>query len=523
MSREVDHSQLAKNAGVVALFTTLSRIAGLARDVVTAHLFGANATMDAFNIAFTIPNTLRRFVAEGAMTVAFIPVYTEVRKHEGLEAAKRFYSSVLGILTLVLLGLVVLGILGASGLVYMFASGFAERPDQMALTISLTRLMFAYIFFISLVALAMGVLNAHKHFFAPAFSPVWLNIGMIVCSLAFYHYFDQPIYAAALGVMVGGVLQLACQIPALAHHGLLVRPTLEFNNPAIRKLGRILLPSIFGVAVYQINLMVLRQLGSYLPAGQITCYSTADRLMQVALGIFAISIATATLPAMSEHTASGDASHHKLIQTWQFSTRLTNFITFPAAVGLVTVGLPITSVLFFHGAYDWQATQLTAAATIAFAPGLISVAFARTTVQAFYALKDMKTPVWIAAVVLVANLALGLALMPYEVVGLALSLTLSSFLQVALLIYALRRKVGLLGFRKMFRSMTQQFLFSLLMGAVAWFVASFGVWSRGPTLQNVLLLGLAVLAGIAVYAILSLLAKTEEAMVLWGMIKKKIR
>ncbi len=523
MSREADHSQLAKNAGVVALFTTLSRIAGLARDMVAAHLFGANATMDAFNIAFTIPNTLRRFVAEGAMTVAFIPVYTEVRKHEGLEAAKRFYASVLGILTLVLLALVVLGILGAAGLVYMFASGFAEHPDQMALTVSLTRWMFAYVFFISLVALSMGVLNAHKHFIAPAFSPVLLNISMIICSYAFFHSFGNPIYSQAVGVMVGGVAQLLCQIPALARHGLLLKPTFEFNNPAVRKLGRVLLPSIFGVAVYQINLMILRQLGSYLPAGQITCYSTADRLMQLALGIFAISIATATLPAMSEHTASGDASHHKLIQTWQFSTKLTNFITFPAAMGLTVIGLPIVSVLFFHGAYDWHATQLTAAATIAFAPGLISVAFARTTVQAFYALKDMKTPVWIAAVVLVANFALGIALMPFQVVGLALSLTLSSFLQVVLLVYALRRKVGLLGFRKMFRSMTQQFLFSLFMGGIAWFICSFGAWEQGPTLQNIALLGLAVFTGIASYALLSLLAKTEEVLVIWKIIQKKLR
>jgi putative peptidoglycan lipid II flippase len=388
MSKAADHSELTKHAGVVALFTTLSRIAGLARDVVTTHLFGANATMDAFNIAFTIPNTLRRFVAEGAMTVAFIPVYTEVRKHEGLEAAKRFYTSVLGLLTLLLIALVVLGILGASGLVYMFASGFAERPEQMALTVSLTRWMFGYVFFISLVALSMGVLNAHKHFAAPAFSPVLLNIAMIACSYGLYRYFEQPVYAMVSGVMLGGVVQLACQIPALARHGLLLRPTFEFNNPAIRKLGRILLPSIFGVAVYQINLMILRQLGSYLPAGQITCYSTADRLMQLALGIFAISIATATLPAMSEHAASGDPSHHKLIHTWQFSTKLTNFITFPAAMGLTVIGLPIVSVLFFHGAYDWEATQLTAAATIAFAPGLVTVAFARTTVQAFYALKD---------------------------------------------------------------------------------------------------------------------------------------
>lgn len=504
-------SQLTKHAGVVAFFTTLSRIAGLSRDMVTAHLFGANATMDAFNIAFTIPNTLRRFVAEGALTVAFIPVYTELRSQEGLESAKNFYRSVLGLLFITLSILVILGILGATGLVYAFASGFANRPDQMELAISLTRWMFVYVFFISLVALSMGVLNSHKHFATPAASPILLNLAMIGCAYGLYHYFKLPIYALAMGVILGGILQLAAQLPTLYRYGLLLRPSFKLNTKPIKKLLRILFPSVFGIAIYQINLMVLRQLGSYLPEGQITCYSTADRLMQLALGIFAISIATATLPAMSEQTASELNSHHKLIQTWSFSTRLTNFITFPAAFGLTVIGLPIVSVLFFHGAYDWEATQLTAHATIAFAPGLISVAFSRTTVQAFYALQDMKTPVWIAAFILVINLGLGLALMRYEVIGLALSLTLSSFVQTILLVYFLRRKIGLLGGKIMLRSMLEQFFCSAIMAAFAYAICSFGNWADGPSLKNILLLAASLSAAIFCYAGIHLLFKSEEA------------
>ncbi|MEI6789912.1 MAG: murein biosynthesis integral membrane protein MurJ, partial [Myxococcaceae bacterium] len=490
-------SEVTKHAGVVAFFTTLSRIAGLARDMVTAHLFGANAVMDAFNIAFTIPNTLRRFVAEGALTVAFIPVYTELRAQEGLDSAKSFYRSVLGLLLITLTILVILGTLGATGLVYAFASGFAERPDQMELAISLTRWMFVYVFFISLVALSMGVLNSHKHFATPAASPILLNLAMIACAYGLYNYFKLPIYSLAVGFVLGGVLQLAAQLPTLARYGLLLRPSFKFDTKPIKKLLKILFPSVFGVAVYQINLMVLRQLGSYLPEGQITCYSTADRLMQVALGIFAISIATATLPAMSENK-------DKLVSTWSFSTRLTNFITFPAAFGLTVIGLPIVSVLFFHGAYDWEATKLTAYATIAFAPGLMSVAFSRTTVQAFYALQDMKTPVWIAAFILVINLALGLALMRYQVVGLALSLTLSSFVQSALLVYFLRRKIGLLGGRVMLRSMLWQSFCSSLMAILAYGICSFGTWSDGPSLRNILILGASLLVSILFYVAINL-------------------
>ena len=515
-------SQLTKHAGVVAFFTTLSRIAGLARDMVTAHLFGANATMDAFNIAFTIPNTLRRFVAEGALTVAFIPVYTEVMKREGLDSAKRFYQSVLGLLLITLVILVILGVLGATGLVYAFASGFAKRPDQMELAVSLTRWMFVYVFFISLVALSMGALNSHKHFTTPAASPILLNLAMIGCAYGLHSYFQQPIYALAIGVVLGGILQLAVQLPTLARYGLLLKPSFQFHTKPIRKLLKVLFPSVFGVAIYQINLMVLRQLGSYLPAGQITCYSTADRLMQLALGIFAISIATATLPAMSEHTAEGSDDHQKLVQTWNFSTRLTNFITFPAAIGLCAIGLPIVSVLFFHGAYDWEATKLTAHATIAFAPGLITVAFSRTTVQAFYALQDMRTPVWIAALILVINLGLGIALMPYQVVGLALSLTLSSFIQTFLLIYFLRRKIGRLGAKSMLKSMLSQTLTAGFMGLIAYWICSFGDWTLGHSFKNMLLLGASLGASMLFYAGVNWVLKSEEALLVKQVLLSKL-
>jgi putative peptidoglycan lipid II flippase len=503
------HGSITKSAGVVAFFTTLSRIAGLIRDMVTFHVFGASATTDAFFVAFTIPNMLRRFVAEGALTVAFIPVYTEVRKNEGDAEAKRFYASTLGLLLIVLTLLVIFGMLGASYLVYAFASGFAENPEQMQIATVLTQWMFPYIFFISLVALFMGVLNSHGYFAAPAASPVFLNISMVGCTYWLAGSFVEPIFALAIGVLVGGVAQFVVQLPTLYRAGLLLAPTFDFNTAPMKKLMRVMFPSLFGIAVYQFNLIILRQLGSYLPSGQISYYYNADRLMQLALGIFAISIATAALPAMSGQTADGD--NKALVHTWSFSTRLTNFITIPAAFGLTVIGIPIVSVLYLHGRYNWSDVQLTAYTTMAFAPGLISVAISRTTVQAFYALKDMRSPVIVGAMSVVVNLILGIALLRYEVVGLAISLTLSSWFQTILLLWWLRRRVGLLGGRVLARSMTQQTLLAAAMSILAWLLCMNADWSQGPNLVNIATLGLAIGLAMLVYGGGALLFQFDEA------------
>ena len=511
--------QIVKSAGVVAFFTMLSRFTGLARDMVTFHVFGVTALTDAFFVAFTIPNMMRRLVAEGALTVAFIPVYTEVRKNEGVEAAKRFYASTLGLLMIFLTGLVLLGMIFAGYMVYALASGFAEHPEQMRIATLLTQLMFPYTFLISLVALFMGVLNAEGHFAAPAASPIFLNLAMIGSTYFLKDYFSQPILALAFGVILGGALQLVTQLPALHQRGFLIRPTFEINSPPILKLLKVMFPALFGVAVYQLNLIVLRQLGSYLPVGQISYYYNADRLMQLALGIFAISIATAALPAMSEQTAVGE--HKGLLKTWMFSTRLTNFITIPAAFGLTFIGIPVVSVLYLHGRFTWYDVQMTAYTTMAFAPGLISVAISRTTVQAFYALQDMRTPVIAGAASVVVNLILGIWLIRYEVTGLALSLTLSSWFQTLWLMLALRRKVGLLGGRVLAKSLLWHTGLSILMSIVAVSICTVGDWSKGPTLLNAFILFLSIFLSIALYGVTALFFKVEEAMPIWKVVSRR--
>lgn len=506
----LNYAQLAKNASIIALFTAISRITGLVRDIIIIHYFGASFSMDAFNIAFTIPNTLRNFVAEGALTAAFIPIYTETLKSSGSQIAKKFYQSVFGFLLIILIVLIFLGITFAPYLVHAFANGFATRLEQINLTISLTRWIFCYIFFISLTALSMSVLNSHKHFIIPAISPMLFNIAMIVCVFAFYSYFENPIYALVIGVLIGGILQLVIQIPILIKYKLFLLPKFNINTPYMNKFITATLPSVFGIIIYQLNIMSLRQIGSYLPVGQITYYSMADRLIQVPLGIFAVSIATASLPTMSEHVLLDTKNNKALIEIWHFSTRLTTFIAIPAMFGLISIGLPIVSVLFYHGAYSWEATRMTANIMFALAPGLVALSFSRTTIQAFYALRDIKTPIIISAIVLILNVIIAILMLKFETIGLAISLTISSFIQTCFLVFALKYKIGHLNIKQISYSVSLQIMLSLLMSVTVYCVCLFGDWNKGPTVFNATLLILSVIIGIATYVGLSLKLNLKE-------------
>lgn len=504
-----EKKQVVKNAAIVAFYAGLSRIAGLIRDMVVFHVFGATGTTDAFFVAFTIPNVMRRFVAEGGLTVAFIPVYLEEQEKEGPEKARALLSTTFGVLLLFLAGLLTLGYFGAEALVYMFASGFSSNPEKMALTTDLTRWLFPYVFFISLVALAMGVLNAHRHFAAPAASQIFLNLAMIACAVGLTGYYSEPIYALAVGVLLGGFFQLLSQIPALSRFNLLVMPFAEINWPAFGRLARLLVPAIFGMAVYQVNLIVLRQLGSYLPDGQISYYYNADRLMQFALGVFAISIATAVLPSMSSQKAKGDNS--ALANTWAYSTNLTNFITVPAAMGLCAVAVPLVSVLYLHGHFNYYDTQMTAYTTIAFAPSLIAIAMSRTTVQAFYAMEDMRTPVWVGLFAVALNLGIGILLQGHQVIGLAATLSISSWAQTITLMMILHKKLPNLDTRAVVMSTFKQLLLASASVLVSVLVVQAGDWSQGPNMLNIAIFSTSVCAAMLIYFAGAFIFGFEEA------------
>jgi len=386
--------RITRAAGVVGLSTLLSRILGLLRDMLIGYLFGAQGTADAFFVAFRIPNLLRRLTAEGALSAGFIPVFTHYLTNRGRAEAIHVARVIFTFSALVLAVLTFLGIYFALPLIQLFAPGFLEDPGKFDLTVFLTRLMFPYIFFVSLVALAMGYLNSFRHFLAPALSPVLLNVSMILCALMISPFVSQPIVSLGYGVLLGGVAQLALQLPYLYRYGFSVAPDFDFRHPALRRLLLLMGPALIGVAVYQINNLISTMLASMLPEGSISYLYYADRLLQFPLGIFAVALGTALLPSFSSMVARKD--FEGLRRGLSHSLQLMNFITVPAALGLMVISVPVFALLFQRGAFEAETTIRSAQALVYFSFGLWGISGTRLVVPVFYALEDTKTPVKVA-------------------------------------------------------------------------------------------------------------------------------
>jgi len=434
-----DDRGLVRAAGSIGLMTALSRIAGYARDNLQATLLGAASSSDAFIIAFRIPNLLRRLLAEGALTSAFVPTFTRYMKHGDRQAMWRFAASVLYLLTLILTAIVVIGALLSPLLVRALAWGFALDPGKMALTVSLNRWLFPYIFLISLAALASGILNAFDVFTLPAFTPVLLNLSIIASALLLSSRFDDPAYAFATGVLIGGTLQLAVQIPPLLKRGLDLRVPRPFDAAGVREVGRLMLPRIFGVGITQINLVVDSQFASTLRAGSVSFLYYAIRVTELTLGVFAISLSTVILPRLSRAAIDGD--HKTMLGTLRTAMRLLTFITIPATVGLILLRLPIISTLFQRGRFSPGDALFTSEALAFYAIGLLPFAAITVLATVFYAQGDTRTPVIVGACTFVLHLALNFALRePLAHRGIALSTSLSAFADAIVLAWVLKRR-----------------------------------------------------------------------------------
>jgi putative peptidoglycan lipid II flippase len=522
-----ENRRIARAAGLVGFFTFVSRIAGLVRDAVMGYYFGTGVAADAFFVAFRIPNLLRRFVAEGAMSVAFIPVFTDYlttrSRREAVEAA----SAVATILGVLLSVLTIAGVALAPALTRLFAPGFADDPAKFELTVTLTRWVFPYIFLVSLVALASGILNAARHFAAPAMSPIFLNLAMIAAATLLSPRLSTPVLGLAYGVLLGGVLQLALQVPPLLRAGMVPVLRWEPRHEAVRRSLRLLAPMLFGSAVYQINIVVSTILASLLPSGSVSYLWYADRVFEFPLGIFAVALGTAALPSFSAQAAR--RAYDEMVQSLRFSIRVMNFIAVPAMVGMVTLAVPITSVLFQRGAFGTTQVVLTAEALAAFAVGLWSVSMVRLIVPAFYALQDTRTPVVMAAWAFVANTVFSLMLMgPVPITGdsrlgdaiaaatqvvsfanmrhsgLALATSVSATVNLVLLGVALRRRLGALGGRELLVSLARSTVASLAMVVPVHFVAGLVEWeghagllARGAALSAAIGVGMMVFAIVA--------------------------
>ena len=509
--KETENTRVVKAAWVVGLATLLSRVFGFIRDMVVAGFFGAGLATDAFFVAFRIPNLLRRLFAEGSLTIAFIPVFTEYLKKRSKEEALELAGIAFTLLSIVLTLVSVAGILLSPWIVMVMAPGFTNVPDKYELTVFLTRLMFPYIFFISLVALCMGILNSLRHFAAPALAPVVLNICMIASVFALKDLFADPILSLAVGVMIGGALQLAMQFPFLRKVGARLKPNFHFSHPGIRRIGLLMLPAVFGAAVYQVSIFINTILASLLPGGSVSYLYYADRVVQLPLGVFAIAVGTAALPSFSEQAAGED--YESLKKTISFSLRLILFVTIPAMAALVILRVPIISVLFQRGQFDVASTVFTAQALLYYAVGLWAFSCIRVVVSAFYALQDTRTPVKIAVVALVVNVVMGVALMfPMRHSGLALATSIASAVNIIALTVILRKKVGRFLQKDFWTSVLRTVLSSGVMGlAIAAVNKALGWDSADSFSERLLFLVVAITVGLAVFALSSFLLGSSEA------------
>ena len=515
--KETENTRVVKAAWVVGLATLLSRVFGFIRDVVVAGFFGAGLATDAFFVAFRIPNLLRRLFAEGSLTIAFIPVFTEYLKKKSREEALELASIAFTLLSIVLAVVSVAGILLSPWIVRVMAPGFSDVPDKYALTVFLTRLMFPYIFFISLVALCMGILNSLRHFAAPALAPVVLNICMIASVFALRGFFADPILSLAVGVMAGGILQLAMQFPFLLRVGVRLKPNFYFNHPGIKRIGLLMLPAVFGAAVYQASIFIGTILASLLPGGSVSYLYYADRVVQLPLGVFAIAVGTAALPSFSEQAAGGD--YERLKRTISFSLRLILFVTIPSMVALIILRVPIISVLFQRGQFDAASTVFTAQTLLYYAVGLWDFSCIRVVVSAFYALQDTRTPVKIAVVALLVNVVMSVALMfPMRHSGLALATSIASAVNIIVLAVILKKRVGQFLRKDFWTSVSRTILASGVMGVSIGAVHATLGWNSEAALgARLLFLVVAITVGLAVFALSSFILGGSEVKALLRM------
>ena len=436
---------LLRAAATVSSYTLLSRVTGLIRDVLIARAFGAGSITDAFWVAFRIPNLLRRLFAEGAFAQAFVPILGETKSTRTTEEARQLLDRVASLLTFVLIGVTLVGIIAAPLVVSAMGSGLrgADRASDFDAAVWMTRVMFPYITCMSLVAFASGVLNTWRHFAVPAITPVLLNLSMIAASIFLAPRLETPIYALAIGVVIGGVAQLAVQFAALARLGL--KPRISFRlktawaDPTVKRIMRQMLPATVGVSVAQLSLLINTNIATWLAPGSVTWLSFADRLIEFPTALLGAALSTVLLPSLSQAHAAGRKEDYSALLDW--GLRLTLLLGLPAGLGLALMSEGLVSTLFHYGAFNAADVAQTRMAVIAYAVGLLGLLAVKILAPGFYARQDIRTPVKIALAVLVATQCLNLIFVPYlHHAGLALSIGLGACINALALLTGLRRR-----------------------------------------------------------------------------------
>lgn len=434
---------LLKALATVSGMTLMSRITGLARDLLTARWFGASAGTDAFFLAFSLPNLLRRLFAEGAFSQAFVPILGEYRNRRGETETRTLVDDVATILAWALAAVTLLGVLGAPLIIWIAAPGFGADPPKFALATLMLRVMFPYIGLISLVALAGGILNTWSRFTVPAFTPVLLNLSLIAAMTWLAPHVTPPILSLAIGVVLGGIVQLAFQWPALARIGMLPRlrfdPRVAWADPGVRRVVRQMAPAVLGVSVSQVSLVLNRIFQSFLETGSISWLFYADRLMEFPNALLGVALGTILLPSLSRASARGDQIEYDALLDW--GLRLTFLLALPAAVALAALATPLVATLFHYGRFDAHDLVQVRVAVIAYSAGLVGFILVKVLAPGFYAKQDIRTPVRIALGVLVLTQLMNIVFVRvFAHAGLALSIALAACVNAALLFRGIRKR-----------------------------------------------------------------------------------
>jgi putative peptidoglycan lipid II flippase len=505
----------------VALATVLSRVLGFVRDAAIAWYFGAGYQSDAFLAAFRIPNLFRRLVGEGTLNAAVVPLLTEARWKGGDREAHALVSSAARSMALLLLAVCGAGMLAAPWIVTLMTPGFSA--SKLDLTITLVRLMLPYLLAAGMLALFMGALNVYGSFAAPALAPAWLNIAMIASLGLIAPQLQRPVIALALGVLIGGAVQLIWLLPFLRRCWLHPWRAAPSGHPALKRMARLMVPAVLGGAVYQINILAGMMLASLLPEGSISYLYYADRLVEFPLGVVAMAASTAILPSMARDAAAGDP--HALRANFEYGFRLVSFVSVPAAAGLILLGEPIVTLLFARGEFNATDVRLTVQAVSYYAIGLWAFSAVRIVVAAFFALQDSRTPVRAAVFSILANLALGWVLMqPLAHGGMALATSLASVLNLLPLVAALHRKLGGMDLRAMAASLGKSLLSTAVMAVAVLGVSRLMIRGPGQTSADLVLgLTLSIATGVSIYLAAGLAFGSPEARGLWGALRGSVR
>ncbi len=495
-----------RNTTIVGLLTLLSRVTGVIRDMVYLISFGAGPLMDAFLVAFKIPNFLRRLTAEGAFSQAFVPVISEYKVRRSHAEVRELVAGVSGVFGVLLFAITLIGVIAAPVLAFVFAPGFRADGDRFDLTIEMLRFTFPYMFFISLVALGSGVLNSYGRFAVPALNQTLLNIVMIVAAGVVAPYFEKPGVVIAVGVFVAGVVQLIAQFPALRALGLLPRPRFDRAHEGVRRIARLMLPGIFGSSVAQVSLLLDTIIASFLMVGSVTWLYSADRLVEFPMGVFSIALATVILPGLSSHHA--EKSPEKFNATLDWALRLTLTIVTPAAVGLLMLSFPLIATIFGYGAFNDRDVLMCSYALMAYSLGLIGFSLVKVLAPGYFARQDTKTPVKVGLIALAINMTFNIAVVvPAFLSGfaiphvlLAVSTGLSALVNAALLFRGLRHD-GIYQPTAAWRRLLPQIgLASVAMAGFLWWVSGdWSAWTDWPATQRALWLTVSVVGGAVVY------------------------